>query len=163
LTALFVVITVASIGVFGVILSRLLASLATRAGASRSVASSVKQWVAVLMFVFAVVAVAGITGVSSAFTTLTISGIAGLAVSLALQNTLSNVIAGVLMLQDRVIRIGDEIQFGSVSGEVVKLNMRSTWVRNKDGYIAVIGNSNLAAGPIVNFTAKARLAKKLQV
>ncbi len=71
-------------------------------------------------------------------------------------------IAGVLMLSDGVLRVGEEIEFGTTRGEVVKLNMRTTWVKTAEGVIAVIGNSNLSAGPILNRTARARLEKKLQ-
>lgn len=149
--------------IVGTILTRLVRSVAVRAGASKSVANSVRQWIAVLMVVSAVAAVASLTGISSQFTTLTLSGIGGLAITLALQNTLSNIIAGVLMLQDGVLRLGDEIEFGTVGGEVVKLSLRTTWVKTREGVIAVIGNSNLAAGPIVNRSAKARLERKLQV
>jgi small-conductance mechanosensitive channel len=67
------------------------------------------------------------------------------------------------MYRDGILRIGDHIEFGSVKGEVVKLNLRTTWVKNGDGDIAIIGNSNLSAGPIINRTAKGRLAKKLSV
>ena len=115
------------------------------------------------MIILGVVAVASLTGLSSQLTTLTISGIAGLGVTLALQNTLSDVIAGVLLLQDGVIRIGDDVSFQGVRGEIVKLNLRTTWVKTQDGVIIVIGNSNLSAGPIVNHTASSRLTKKLQV
>lgn len=61
------------------------------------------------MILAGVAVVAGVTGISSQFTTLTLSGIGGLAATLALQNTLSNIIAGVLMLQDGVLRLGDDI------------------------------------------------------
>lgn len=158
-----IVVSLVVIAVFGTFFSRLIARVSIRAGASRGVANSVRQWVAVLMIILAIGVVTRLTGVSSEFTTLTLSGIGGLAVSLALQNTLSNVIAGVLLLQDGVLRLGDEVEFGSVRGEVIKLSLRTTWVKNKDGIIVVIGNSNLAAGPIINYTAKARLEKKLQV
>lgn len=157
-----VVVALVLLGVLGFALTRLVERVAIRAGASKSVARSVREWVALLMVTIAVVAVARITGISSELTTLTVSGIGGLIVSLALQNTLSNIISGVLMLEDGIIRLGDEIQFGSVKGEVVKVNMRSTWVRGKDGVITVVGNSNLAAGPIVNLTARDRLQRKLQ-
>jgi small-conductance mechanosensitive channel len=50
-----------------------------------------------------------------------------------------------------------------VRGEIVKLNLRTTWVKTQDGVIIVIGNSNLSAGPIVNYTASSRLTKKLEV
>lgn len=163
LTAVEVVAALAAIAILGTALSSLLRGVAKRAGASKGVVNSVRQWIAVLMIVVALAAVASLTGISSEFTTLTISGITGLAVTLALQTTLSNVIAGVLMLQDGILRLGDEVEFGSVHGEVVKLSLRTTWIKTSDGVIAVIGNSNLSAGPIINRTARARLEKKLQV
>jgi small conductance mechanosensitive channel len=152
--------------VVGTFLSRLISAISIKAGASKAVTNSVRQWIWVLIIVGVVAAVAYLTGLSSELTTLTISGIAGLTVSLALQNTISNVISGVLLLNDGVIRLGDDIQYGGpsgVRGEVVKLSLRSTWIRTPTGVIAVIGNSNLSAGPILNYSANARLEKKLQV
>ena len=156
-------VALSAIALFGTFLSWLLIHVAKRAGASKEVTGTVRQWVAVLMIVTAVVVVASLTGISSEFTTLTLSGIAGLALTLALQSTLSNIIAGVLLLQDGVLRLGDDIEFQSVRGEVTKLNLRTTWIKNKEGVIVVVGNSNLSAGPIINRTAKARLERKLQV
>lgn len=160
-TVLAIAVALVLIVIVGTVLDRLAARISKRAGAPRDVANSVRQWIAVVMIMVAVAVVASLTGISSEFTTLTISGIAGLAVSLALQTTLSNVIAGVLMLHDGVLRTGDQIEFGSIKGEVIKLSLRSTWVRTTDGAISVIGNSNLSAGPIINRTAKARLERKL--
>ncbi|MDA4121460.1 MAG: mechanosensitive ion channel family protein [Thaumarchaeota archaeon] len=158
-----VIVAVAGIVIVGTILSKLVGSLASRAGASKQVVSSIRQWIGVLMIIIGVAAVASLTGLSSQLTTLTISGIAGLGITLALQTTLSNIIAGVFLLQDGVIRIGDDIAFQGTQGEIVKLNLRTTWVKTREGVIIVIGNNNLAAGPIVNYTAKARLEKRLQV
>lgn len=158
-----VVVAIALIAVVGTTFTRLTRRVAIRAGVSKRVARAVDQWILVLMVVSAVAAFAGLTGISSEFTTLTISGISGLAVTLALQTTLSNIIAGILMLQDGVLRLGDDIEFGAVRGEVVKLSLRTTWVKRKDGTITVIGNSNLASGPIINYTASSRLEKKLVV
>lgn len=166
LTATEIVVLVVGIVVAGTLFSRLVATIAVKAGASKAVANSVRQWLGVLMIVGAVAGVAYLTGVSSEITTLTISGIAGLAISLALQNTISNVIAGVLLINDGIIRLGDDIQYGGpggIRGEIVKLSLRTTWIRTQDGVITVIGNSNLSAGPIINYSAKARLGKKLQV
>ncbi|QQG49052.1 MAG: mechanosensitive ion channel [archaeon] len=162
-TAAEVLAALVAIFVFGTLLTLVLTRAAKKAGASKPVTSSIRQWLAVLMIGSGIAAVASLTGISSQFTTLTLSGIAGLAFSLALQSTLSNVIAGILMLQEGVLRLGDEIEFGVVRGEVVKISLRSTWVKTDLGTIAVIGNSNLAAGPIMNHTARARLERKLQV
>jgi small conductance mechanosensitive channel len=166
LTAVEVIGLIVGVAVVGTFLARLVGSVALRAGASKAVANSVRSWIGVLMIISVVAGVAYLTGVSSQLTTLTISGIAGLAISLALQNTISNVISGVLLLSDGIIRLGDDIQYGGpggVRGEVVKLSLRTTWIRTPEGVITVIGNTNLSAGPILNYTAKARLGKKLEV
>lgn len=166
LTVVEVAGVIAVVAVVGTLLSNVVRTIALHAGASKPVANSIRQWMGVLMIVSVVAGVAYFTGVSSEITTLTISGIAGLAISLALQNTISNVIAGVLLLNDGIIRLGDDIQYGGpggVRGEVVKLSLRTTWIRTPEGVITVIGNSNLSAGPILNFSAKARLGKKLAV
>jgi small conductance mechanosensitive channel len=163
LTVAEVAVAMAAIAIFGTLFGRVTRRIALRAGASKSVARAADQWIAIIMVILAVAVFASLTGISSEFTTLTISGIAGLAVSLALQTTLSNIISGILMLQDGLIRLGDDIEFGAVRGEVVKLSLRTTWLRRQDGAISVVGNSNLASGPIVNYTAKTRFQKKLQV
>ncbi|MDG6909399.1 MAG: mechanosensitive ion channel [Nitrososphaerota archaeon] len=166
LTTVEVAVFVAGAAIAGTLFVRLVMSIARRAGAPRGVVHETRQWLSVLITVGIVAGVAYLTGLSSDITTLTISGIAGLAVSLALQNTLSNIIAGVLLLNDGIIRLGDDIQYGGpggVRGEVVKLSLRTTWIREQDGVIVVIGNSNLSAGPILNHSAKARLERKLKV
>ncbi|GEM_PF-380123 len=156
--------TVAGALVVGTLLSRLVTTIALKAGASKGLANTVRQWIWVLMAIGVVSIVAYITGISSEITTLTITGIAGLTISLALQTTISNVISGVLLFNDGIIRLGDDIQYGGpsgVRGRVVKLSLRTTWIRTPEGVITIIGNSNLSAGPILNYSAEARLGRKL--
>jgi small-conductance mechanosensitive channel len=158
-----VAFAMALIFVLWLTLTRLGRRVALRAGASKSVARTADLWIGVLMVVLAITVFAGLTGISSEFTTLTLSGIAGLAASLALQTTLSNIISGMLMLQDGILRLGDDVEFGSVRGEVVRLSLRTTWLkRRQDGAIIVVGNSNLAGGPIINYTARERLSRKAE-
>lgn len=156
-------VAVALIVVIGTLLTRVVHSAVLRAGASRSVATSVTQWMGVLMILAAVAALTTISGLSSYLTALTISGIAGLAVSFALQSTISNVIAGVLMQHDGVLRVGDDIQYGNggVRGEVVKLSLRTTWLKTEEGVVVVLGNSSMSAGPILNYSSLARLENRL--
>ena len=159
------VVSLGAIAVVGTLLTRFVRGVARHAGASRQTSSSVTELMGVLMLLAATGVLSTLSGLSSYLTALTISGIAGLAVSLALQTTLSNIIAGILMLRDGVVHIGDDLQYGGpggLRGEVVKLSLRTTWLKTADGVIAVIGNSNLSSGPIINYTAKSRLTKKLQ-
>jgi len=149
--------------VLGTALTRIVRRVVLRAGASRSVVTSITQWVGVLMILAAAAALTTVAGLSSYLTALTVSGIAGLAISLALQNTISNVISGVLLQHDGVIHLGDDVQYGlgGVRGEVVKLSLRTTWLKTKDGIVVVLSNSNLASGPILNYSSLARLKSRL--
>ena len=159
-------LSLGAIAIVGTLLTRFVRRIARRAGVSKQVVSSITELIGVLMLLAGVGVLSTVSGLSSYFTALTISGIAGLAASLALQTTLSNVISGVLMLHDGVVHIGDDLQYGGpggLRGTVVRISLRSTWIRTGDGVISVIGNSTLAAGPLINYTAKLRLAKKLEL
>lgn len=141
---------------------RIITKLAKKAGVAPAIIRDIREGLSVLMIGAAVTGIARFTGLTSEFTTLTISGVAGLAVSLALQTTLSNIISGLLMFHDNVLRLGDEIEYSGIKGKVVKMGFRSTWVQAADGAIVVISNTSLASGPLTNRTAKTRLAKVLE-
>jgi MscS family membrane protein len=80
-------------------------------------------------------------------------GIAGLAISFALQNTLSNVFAGVSLIIDKTFKIGDKIQLDSGEvGVIHEISLRSTRVRTYDNEIIIIPNSVLAQAKIKNYT-----------
>lgn len=133
------------------------------AGASPTVIRDVREGTRVLAILIVISAILTFTGLASEFTALTISGIAGLAVSLALQTTLSNVISGILMLNDGVIHLGDSIEYSGIKGKVVRVALRNSWIQQEDGTIAVISNSSLSSGPLVNKTATERLKKKYAI
>jgi len=157
-------VSLAVIAVLGSLFTRFITRIARRAGASKQTESSVRDLMGVIALLVALGVISTVSGLSSYFTALTISGVAGLAASLALQTTLSNIISGILMLRDGTVHVGDDIQYGGpggLRGEVVRLSLRTTWIKTSDGHIAVIGNSNLSSGPILNFSATARLEKKL--
>jgi small-conductance mechanosensitive channel len=75
---------------------------------------------------------------------LTLSAIVGLAATLALQTTIGNVIAGFILLRDRILRLNDRISIGGVTGTVVRLGLVTTWIR-------------LVSGPLVNKSAMDRM------
>ena len=134
-----------------------------RAHAQPGIIRSVRDGFILLWLVFAVTGALTVSGVASAFSFLTFSGIIGLTVSLALQNTLSNMINGIMIIYEGVIRVNDSVEISGVKGAVMRIGLRSTWIRTESGSIAVLSNSNLAAGPLVNHTAIARLEAKLRV
>jgi small conductance mechanosensitive channel len=155
-----VVILVAAFAV-GEVVIRVISKLARRAGISPAVIRDVRDAVTVIILAVAITGIAGLTGLSSEFTTLTIGGVAGLAVSLALQTTLTNIISGILMLHDKILHLGDDIEYSGVKGKVVKIGFRNTWIRDEKNSIIVISNASLASGPLTNHTASARLSDLL--
>ncbi len=140
---------------------RIVTRAAKRAHASPALVRTLREGLSILWVVLAVTGLLSLTGVASEFSALTVSGLVGLAVSLALQTTLSNMISGILLFNDGALRLNDVVEYSGVKGKVVKLALRNTWVRMDDGNLAIIGNSSLSSGPLVNFTADKRLEKKL--
>jgi small-conductance mechanosensitive channel len=78
-------------------------------------------------------------------------GLGGLVVALALQNTLSNLFAGLHIISDRPINVGDFIDIeGGPSGFVEDIGWRSTRVRTLPNTLVIVPNSKLAESVIVN-------------
>ena len=148
--------------IFTEALIRGLSRLVRRAGAHAGLARSIREGFSLVWITLAGVAILSLTGVASEFSFLTFSGIVGLAVSLALQNTLSNIISGVLLLSDGVLRLDDSVGYSGVKGVVVKIGLRATWVKTDQGDIAIVSNNFLVNGPLVNYTATQRLERKLR-
>jgi len=78
-------------------------------------------------------------------------GVGGLAVALALQDTLSNLFAGVYIILANQIRIGDYIQIGTeVEGFVSDINWRTTTIRKFDANMVIYPNSKLSQAVVTN-------------
>jgi len=108
---------------------------------------------------------AGVWGVdlSSALAAL---GVTSLVVSFALQDTLSGLASGVLLLSDRPFKPGDWISAGDTEGEVVDINWRTSRIRDRNGDVIVVPNSELANASVINHSspqAQHRIVVSLQV
>jgi small-conductance mechanosensitive channel len=146
--------------VIGELFRRGLTAIAKRAGASKTLVRSIRDGVRIVWIVVGVASVLIVTGIASQFQALTVTGLAGLTISLALQTTLSNIIAGVLLFSDKTLRLHDEIAFSGIKGTVVRIGLRSTLIRTQEGSIAIISNSTLMGGPFINYSAEERLVGK---
>lgn len=96
---------------------------------------------------------------------LTALGVGGLAVALALQDTLANLFAGVHILASKTVQPGDYIRLSSgEEGYVVDINWRQTTVRQLSNNLVVIPNGQLAKANMTNFTRpEQRLTVLVQV
>ncbi|MBX2834956.1 MAG: mechanosensitive ion channel [Micavibrio sp.] len=98
----------------------------------------------------AVIAVLGQLGVQTA-SLLAVLGAAGLAIGLALQGTLSNVAAGVMLLILRPFNVGDYIESGSVKGVVKSLSLFVTELNTPDNVHVFAPNSQVWNASIYNY------------
>ncbi|TXR49363.1 mechanosensitive ion channel family protein [Phyllobacterium endophyticum] len=79
-------------------------------------------------------------------------GAVGLAIGLALQGTLQNIAAGIMLLALRPLRIGEYVEVGSISGTVEEIGLFATRLRAVDGIYILAPNSTLWTLPVKNFT-----------
>ncbi len=86
------------------------------------------------------------------------AGVAGIAIGFAAKDTLSNLIAGILLILDRPFEIGDRIEVwsapaGSASwGDVVHIGLRATKIKTTDNIVIIIPNNEIMKRDIVNYT-----------
>lgn len=121
----------------------------------RNIDATVAQFLSVLIrhaiIAFTLIAALGRVGVQTA-SVIAVLGAAGLAVGLALQGSLSNLAAGILLVMFRPFRAGEYADLGGVAGTVQNVHIFSTTMRTLDGKIVVIPNGKIIAGEIVNFS-----------
>jgi small-conductance mechanosensitive channel len=144
------------------IIIRALSDIAKRSQLAKGSIRDVQRGILGIWFAVIVIWILQILGFTSLFSSVTLSGVVGIGITLALQSTFGNLLTGIWLLSDNVLRLGDNIKVLGFEGIVIKLSFRSTWLRTSDGSIVVMSNSTLYNGPFTNFTAKERLSKKIK-
>ncbi len=87
------------------------------------------------------------------------AGVVGIAIGFAAKDTLSNLIAGVLLIIDRPFEIGDRIEVWSAPtgsatwGDVIDIGLRATKIKTTDHIIIIIPNNEIMKRDIVNYTS----------
>jgi small conductance mechanosensitive channel len=79
-------------------------------------------------------------------------GAAGVAVGLALKDTLSNIASGIILILLRSYHKGDHIEFGSYAGTVKDMNLFTTKLETPDGIFISAPNSSIWGVPLKNYT-----------
>jgi len=104
------------------------------------------------LLVFVVLAALSQLGIQTA-SFIAVIGAAGLAVGLALQGSLANFAAGVLILIFKPFRVGDYVEVAGVSGSVSKILVFTTELNTPDNKCVIIPNGQVMGGTITNYSA----------
>jgi small conductance mechanosensitive channel len=124
-------------------------------GASERVDATLKPIIRAVVrysvLVVVIVAALGQLGVQTA-SILAALGAIGLAVGLAMQGTLSNIAAGIMLLWLRPFELGDYIEAGGQAGTVMELGLFATQIKSWDGIYKFVPNSNLWNTPLTNYS-----------
>ena len=118
-----------------------------------TVLSFAVQVVRVLVLIVGLIAVLQRLGVQTT-SIIAVLGAASLAVGLALQGTLSNVAAGVMLLVLRPYRVGEVIDLNGVAGTVQRLDLFTTQLSNANNHKIVVPNSKVLSDVVINLTGQ---------
>lgn len=86
-------------------------------------------------------------------------GALGVGLGFGLQNITSNFVSGIIILFERPIKIGDRIQVGDISGDVVAISMRSTTIITNDNISIIVPNSKFINDNVTNWSHNDRLVR----
>jgi len=150
LRALYVLISISVTIAAANILSRLVQGAIEKSAGGVAVTGLSRTVIRAVIFAIGALIILNGLGVSIT-PMLTALGVGGLAVALALQDTLSNFFAGMHLLMERPIRVGDYIKMGSgEEGFVADIGWRTTRIRQLANNLIIVPNNKLAQSIIIN-------------
>ena len=131
----------------------LLAKLMKKSNVDETLVNFLKNLAYYIMVVLVVVAAVGRLGVNTT-SFLTIIGAAGLAVGLALKDSLSNFAAGVMLVLFRPFTIGDVVSTAGITAKVEKITIFNTLFCTPDNQSVIVPNNKIISDIITNINAK---------
>ncbi|MBN2513882.1 MAG: mechanosensitive ion channel [Sedimentisphaerales bacterium] len=134
------------------VLTNLLENVLNRAKVDPTLSKFVRNLLYFGLLVFVAIAALSRLGVETT-SLVAVIGAAGLAVGLALQGSLSNFAAGVLLIIFKPFRVGDFVEAAGASGTVQEIQIFNTVLHSPDNVRIIIPNSQVTGANIINYTA----------
>ena len=139
--------------VFIKLLLRLTNRVLERSKIHTTMHSFIRTLVRLVLVFIAIMLIAGTLGIDTS-SLLAIFSIAGLAVSLSVQNALSNMTSAVMLLASKPYQLGDFVEISGLQGTVREIGILCTKLATVDGKLISIPNSQAVSGSITNFSAE---------
>ncbi len=140
-----------------IVLSRFVKKVATkilhRRDGNTAIATVMASFISIIFISIGIFITLSILGLNQTVTSLLAgAGILGLVLGLALQDTLSSAIAGIIMTTRKSYKVGDFVESNSYLGTIVELNLRNTTIRQTNGVDVKIPNKLVLGNPLINYT-----------
>jgi len=88
-----------------------------------------------------------------------LGGALGVGIGFGLQNITNNFVSGIVILLERPVKVGDRIEVGGTTGDVVKISARATTVVTNDGISVIIPNSELVSLRVTNWSLTGKMVR----
>lgn len=141
--------------IVGIIVAKLILRLfdrsVERSKVDRTILTVLKTIMHITIYSVVILVSAGSLGIDVS-SLIAVLSVVSLAITLAVQNTLGNLVGGVTLLVTRPFSVGDTVQIGSDCGMVEEITMSYTRIETADGKHIYIPNSDAASARICNFS-----------
>ncbi|MEG0546582.1 MAG: mechanosensitive ion channel family protein [Oscillospiraceae bacterium] len=135
------------------IIMKLFSRLLSRLSIDDSLKKIIKAAVKLILYFIAVIIVIDALGISVT-SLIAMFSVVGLAASLAVQDSLSNLASGIMILVTKPFKIGDYVDIDNVSGTIAITGLIHTRIKTVDNKIIYVPNSKIIATKIVNYTSQ---------
>lgn len=134
------------------IIKKLACKIVSKYTTDESILNIVKKVVTTLVYAFAGLVILDLFGINTA-SVLTVLGAAGLAIGLALKDTLSNIAAGIFLLTQHPYSTGDFVSCAGMSGTIMNIGLFTSHLRTPEGQDIFVPNNAILAAPITNYSS----------
>ena len=130
----------------------------TRANVNEGVRQSIGTIVRYLIIVLGLIIIFQSVGLD--FSALgVLAGALGVGIGFGLQNITNNFVSGLIILFERPIKIGDRVEVGEISGDVVRISARATTIITNDNISIIVPNSEFISTRVINWSHNNRMVR----
>ncbi|WP_225036380.1 mechanosensitive ion channel family protein [Winogradskyella sp. SM1960] len=139
-------------------ISKLVVKLVGKKVEQDSIKKAIARVSAVVVVTLGLFVALGVLNLSKALTSLLAgAGVVGLAIGLALQGTLANTFAGLMLSFRKKIQIGHWVETTGYSGEVIDINLKDFTLKEADNNLVIIPNKTILENPLKNYSLTTRM------
>ena len=139
-------------------ISKLISRLVAKRVHQDSIKNAISRVTAVIVVAVGLFIALGVLNLGKALTSLLAgAGVIGLAIGLALQNTLANTFAGLVLSFRKKIQIGNWVETTGFSGEVIDINLKDFTLKEADNNIVIIPNKTILENPLKNYSLTTKM------